>query len=73
MLQTGLLQTGLLHPVAGGWRVANVISDGVSTLSLQSEQYASVFEQKGGFDGLITWLQGQTRDKRSECNAKSAG
>jgi phospholipid transport system substrate-binding protein len=63
----------VLHPAAGGWRVANVISDGVSTLSLQSEQYASVFEQKGGFEGLMTWLQGQTRDKRNECSAKSAG
>jgi phospholipid transport system substrate-binding protein len=63
----------VLHPAAGGWRVANVISDGVSTLSLQSEQYASVFEQKGGFDGLIAWLQAQTGDKRKECSAKSAG
>ena len=61
----------ILHSTDGGWRVANVIADGVSTLSLQSEQYASVFEQKGGFDGLLGWLQEQTRAKRSDCGAKA--
>jgi phospholipid transport system substrate-binding protein len=61
----------VLHSVDSGWRVINVISDGVSSLSLQSEQYTSVFAQKGGFDGLMAWLQAQTHTKRSACEAKA--
>jgi phospholipid transport system substrate-binding protein len=61
----------VLHPKDGGWRVANVISDGVSDLSLQSEQYTELYKQKG-FDGLIAWLQNQTRKMRSDCGAKAA-
>jgi phospholipid transport system substrate-binding protein len=60
----------VLHPKDGGWRVANVISDGVSNLSLQSEQYTELYQQKG-FDALIAWLQDQTRKMRRDCGAKA--
>ena len=55
----------------GGWRVADVISDGVSDLSLQTEQYAKLYKEKG-FDGLVAWLQNQTRKMRGDCGAKAA-
>jgi phospholipid transport system substrate-binding protein len=61
----------VLHAKDGGWRVADVISDGVSNLSVQSEQYAELYKQKG-FDGLVAWLQDQTRKMRSDCGANAA-
>lgn len=61
----------VLHAKDGDWRVADVVADGVSDLSVQSEQYAKLYKEKG-FDGLVAWLQNQTRKMRSDCGAKAA-
>ena len=50
----------------GGFRIINVIADGVSDLALRSTQYNSLFEQKG-FSGLMSWLQDQSRKMRANC------
>jgi phospholipid transport system substrate-binding protein len=57
----------VLHNKDGGWRIINVVAQGVSDLSLRSTQYASLYDQKG-FDGLLAWIQEQTRKTRSNCS-----
>lgn len=52
----------------GGWRIVNVIAQGVSDLAIRSTQYESVFKQKG-FDGLMTYLHAQTARSKSGCQA----
>ncbi len=51
---------------AGGWRIINVIANGVSDLALRSSQYDKVFEQSG-FDGLMAKLQKQIAADRAAC------
>ena len=57
----------VLHNRDGAWRIINVVAQGVSDLSLRSTQYASLYDQKG-FDGLLAWIQEQTRKTRSNCS-----
>ena len=68
------LQTGsdsiafdyILRGKDGNPRIINVIADGVSDLALRSTQYTRLFEQKG-FDGLLAWLQDQSKKMRANC------
>jgi phospholipid transport system substrate-binding protein len=44
-----------------GWRIANVIADGVSDLALRRAEYTTTLNESG-FDGLVADLEAQTRD-----------
>lgn len=55
-----------LQQTDGGWRVINVIANGVSDLALRSTQYDKVFEQSG-FDGLMAKLRAQIAADRAAC------
>jgi len=46
----------LMKPVAGQWRIVNVIADGVSDLAVKKAEFTHVLEQKG-FPGLIADLK----------------
>jgi phospholipid transport system substrate-binding protein len=56
----------ILRGKDGNYRIINVVADGVSDLALRSTQYNRLFEQKG-FDGLIGWLQDQSKKMRASC------
>lgn len=45
----------ILHPTEEGWRIINVIADGVSDLSLKRSDYATIMKTKG-FDILVRKL-----------------
>ncbi len=47
----------LMQPVAGQWRVINVVADGVSDLALKQAEFTHLLEQRG-FPGLIAGLKG---------------
>lgn len=49
-----------------GWRIINVLYDGVSDMATKSAQYQKLFEQKG-FDGLLSWIRDQTSKTRASC------
>lgn len=55
----------LLNETEQGWRIINVIANGVSDLSLKRADYGAVIKS-AGFDGLITKLDGQIKDLESE-------
>jgi phospholipid transport system substrate-binding protein len=55
-----------LHNAGNGWRIVNIIADGVSDLATRMVQYDSVFQAKG-FDGLIAQLKDQTAKSRAGC------
>lgn len=57
----------VLRPNGGKWRIINIVADGVSDLALRSTQYAKLYEEKG-FDGLLAWIQEQTRKARADCS-----
>ncbi len=46
----------LLRDTDSGWRIVNVLADGVSELALQRTQYRDILARKG-FDGLIDHLE----------------
>ena len=48
----------VLHLVDGGWRIVNVVADGVSDLALKRAEYAALMEREG-FDGLIERIEQQ--------------
>jgi phospholipid transport system substrate-binding protein len=50
----------LLQQGEQGWRIINVIADGVSDLALKRAEYQRVFAA-GGIEGLIAELEEQTR------------
>ncbi|MBL6752610.1 MAG: ABC transporter substrate-binding protein [Nevskia sp.] len=50
----------------GGWRIINVIADGVSDLAVRTSQYEKAFTEKG-FEGLLAWLKDQTEKTRKAC------
>jgi len=56
----------VLQQADGGWRVVNVLADGVSDLALRSAQYDSVMKS-GGFDKLVAGLHEQTEKNRGAC------
>jgi phospholipid transport system substrate-binding protein len=49
-----------------GWRIVNIVADGVSDLAVRSSQYEQKFQQSG-FDGLVKALQEQIEKARKEC------
>ena len=55
----------LLQETEGSWRIANVVANGVSDLSLKRADYASIIKTQG-FDSLIERLNGQIADLESE-------
>jgi len=57
-----------LQKSGDGWKVINVIANGVSDLALRSSQYDKVFEQSG-FDGLMAKLQKQVAADRAACSS----
>jgi phospholipid transport system substrate-binding protein len=50
----------LLQQGEQGWRIINVVADGVSDLALKRAEYQRVFTT-GGLDGLIAELESQTK------------
>lgn len=48
----------LLHERPGGWRIINIIADGVSDLALKRAEYQRVYAS-GGIEGLIAELEQQ--------------
>jgi phospholipid transport system substrate-binding protein len=50
----------LLQQDAAGWRIINIIADGVSDLALKRAEYQRVFAS-GGLDGLVAELEQQTQ------------
>jgi phospholipid transport system substrate-binding protein len=56
----------VLQPAPGGWRVINVLADGISDLALRSAQYDSVMKNEG-FDKLLADLKEQAAKNRTGC------
>ncbi len=52
-------------PSAAGWRIVNVIADGVSDLSLKRADYTSILKD-GGMEALLGRLDRQIADYRAE-------
>jgi phospholipid transport system substrate-binding protein len=48
----------VLHETGEGWRIINVIADGVSDLSIKRADYTSILKN-AGFDALISRLNEQ--------------
>ena len=55
----------LLQQSEQGWRIINVIADGVSDLALKRAEYSRVFTS-GGIDGLVAELEQQTQRLASD-------
>jgi phospholipid transport system substrate-binding protein len=53
----------LLHQGDGGWRIINIVADGVSDLALKRAEYQRVFAS-GGINGLIAELGEQAQRLR---------
>jgi phospholipid transport system substrate-binding protein len=51
----------LLQNEDSGWRIVNVIADGVSDIALKRAEYQALYES-GGFDALVGEIETQTRD-----------
>ena len=51
----------LLHETAGGWRIINVLADGVSELALKRTQYQQILNTQD-FAALVRHLQQQRAD-----------
>ncbi|GAC1632794.1 MAG: hypothetical protein NVS9B10_27630 [Nevskia sp.] len=56
----------VLHEADGGWRIVNVVADGVSDLALRSTQYDKAYKA-GGFDGLMKLLNTQIKGNKNDC------
>ena len=56
----------VLQPAHEGWRVINVLADGISDLALRSAQYDSVIKSQG-FDQLVSGLHKQAAKNRNGC------
>jgi len=48
----------VLHDTGDGWRIINILADGVSDLALKRAEYQRVLSQ-GGFEDLIDYLREQ--------------
>jgi phospholipid transport system substrate-binding protein len=46
----------LLHQTPGGWRIINILAEGVSELALQRTQYQRILKAQG-FSGLVSHMQ----------------
>ena len=51
----------LLQEETGRWRIVNVVSNGVSDLSLKRADYGSIMK-KQGFDTLVSKLEAQATE-----------
>lgn len=51
----------VLHRDKGGWRIVNILAEGVSDLALQRSQYQQVMQSRG-FDGLLAHLGDKSRE-----------
>ena len=49
----------LLHESPEGWRIINIVADGVSDLALKRAEYQRLFAS-GGIDALVAELEAQT-------------
>jgi phospholipid transport system substrate-binding protein len=58
----------LVRPTADGWRIVNVIADGVSDLSLKRADYGTLVKTKG-FDALLEKLASQIASYRNGATA----
>ena len=66
-VQTGLVGSGtasvalnyLLHETTDGWRIINVLADGVSDLALKRSEYQDVLSS-GQFEALLAHIRHQT-------------
>lgn len=56
----------VLRDSGSGFRVVNVIADGVSDLAVRSTQYDRAYKA-GGFDGLMSLLKSQIDANRKNC------
>jgi phospholipid transport system substrate-binding protein len=54
----------LLQQGDGGWRIVNIIADGVSDLALKRAEYQRLYAS-GGLEGLLTELAAQTERLRA--------
>jgi phospholipid transport system substrate-binding protein len=55
-----------LHNGANGWRIVNIIADGVSDLATRIPQYDRAIQDKG-FDGLLKQLRDQAAKNKVGC------
>lgn len=51
----------LLQNEDSGWRIVNVIADGVSDIALKRAEYQALYES-GGFDAIVAEIETQTLD-----------
>jgi len=51
-----------LRKRADGWRVVDVIAEGVSMAITYRDEYASIIAQEGNFPGLIKRIETQAAD-----------
>ena len=51
----------VLQDSGQGWRIVNVVADGVSDLALKRAEYRAVLEERG-FEGLLAELEEQTEN-----------
>lgn len=49
-----------------GWRIINVVADGVSDLAIRASQYDKIYKASG-FDGLIKQIKQQTEANKAGC------
>jgi phospholipid transport system substrate-binding protein len=54
----------LLHPTDAGWRVINVLAEGVSDLALKRSQYQQILKAQG-FEAVLHHLRRQIDDLRA--------
>jgi phospholipid transport system substrate-binding protein len=54
----------VLHEAADGWRIVNIVADGVSDLALKRAEYQRLFGS-GGFAALVAELDAQISRLRS--------
>jgi phospholipid transport system substrate-binding protein len=58
-----------LRKRADGWRVVDVIIEGVSMAVTYRQEYATVVAQQGGFAGLVSQVQNQAADLARQAKA----
>lgn len=61
----------VLHPADDGWRIVNVIRDGVSELAVRGRRYDGLLRDKG-FAGLLAHLKQETERIKAQCGGESA-
>lgn len=54
----------ILHATPSGWRIVNIVAEGVSELALQRSQYQHAF-RAGGFEALMRHLEQRITELKS--------